>query len=171
MLSSSSFRFSIRRWTSPTVLRGTITPGMPSACVGSGRSTCARRWPSVATARRVAVLRRAGGVQIDTVEVIAGLFRRNRKLRAVDQALHVGGGAARTSASFRRRRDPGNHFSGKRLQREARTAGADRQNRAVAIGFQHDLRAIRQFAHDVVKHMRGHGGGTGGSRLRRPGFP
>ena len=48
-VSSASLR------TSFTVLRGTITPGMPFAPSGSGSSTRARRWPSVATARSTGV--------------------------------------------------------------------------------------------------------------------
>ena len=55
---------------------------------------------------------------------------------------------------------------GQRLQREARAAGADRQHRAVAVAFQHDLRAVGQFAHDVVKHMRRHGGRAAGRGFR-----
>ena len=47
---------SISRCTSPTVLRGTITPGMSAAPFGCGRSTCASRWPSVATARNTGCL-------------------------------------------------------------------------------------------------------------------
>jgi hypothetical protein len=43
--SSSSLR------NSPTVLRGTITPGMPSRPAGQGASMRASRWPSVATQR------------------------------------------------------------------------------------------------------------------------
>ncbi len=48
--SSSSLRIS------PTVLRGTMMPGMPAAPCGSGSSTWASRCPSVATARKVALL-------------------------------------------------------------------------------------------------------------------
>ena len=51
---------------------------------------------------------------------------------------------------------------GQGLQREARAPGADRQHRAVAVAFQHDLRAVGQFAHDVVEHMRRHGGRAAG---------
>ena len=58
---------------------------------GSGNSTCARRWPSVATARSVAALAGAGRVQIDAVEIIARLFGRDRELGLVDQPLEVGG--------------------------------------------------------------------------------
>ena len=52
------------------------------------------------------------------------------------------------------------------LQREAGTAGADRQHRAVAVALQHDLCAVGQFAHDVVEHMCRHGGGAAGSGFR-----
>ena len=55
--SSSSLRSSL------TVLRGTITPGMPPAPSGSGSSTRARRWPSVATARSTLRAVALGGVQ------------------------------------------------------------------------------------------------------------
>ncbi len=103
----------------------------------------------------------AGRVQIDAVEVIAGLFGRDRKLRAVDQALDVGS----------RQRERVRHVAGgevrkvalrQRLQREARAAGADREHRTVAVGLQHDLRAVGQFAHDVIEHVRRHRGGTAG---------
>jgi hypothetical protein len=59
---------------------------------------------------------------------------------------------------------------GQGLQRETRTAGADRQHRAVAVAFQHDLRAFRQLAHDVVEHMRRHRGRAAGCGFRRQRF-
>ena len=59
---------------------------------------------------------------------------------------------------------------GQGLQREARPAGADRQYRAVAVALQHDLSAVGQLAHDVVEHMRRHGGRTAGSGFRRQRF-
>ncbi len=71
---------------------------------------------------------------------------------------HVAGGEVREVAF------------GQGLQREARAAGADRQHRTVAVGFQHDLRAVGQFADDVVEHMRRHGGGAAGRGLRRQRF-
>ena len=49
LTSSSSLR------SSATVLRGTMTPGIAPAPSGSGSSTRARRWPSVATARSTLV--------------------------------------------------------------------------------------------------------------------
>jgi hypothetical protein len=51
------------------------------------------------------------------------------------------------------------------LQGETRTAGADRQDRAVAGGFEHDLRPLGQLAHDVVEHMGRHRGRSAGARL------
>ncbi len=56
---------------------------------------------------------------------------------------------------------------GQRLQRKPRAAGADRQHRTVAVAFQHDLGAVGQFAHDVVEHMRRHGGRAAGCGFRR----
>ncbi len=108
----------------------------------------------------------SGRVQIDAVEVVAGFLGRDRKLGAVDQPFQVGC----------RQRKRMRHVAGRKigkivfrqgLQREARAAGADRQHRTVAVAFQHDLRAVGQFAHDVVKHMRRHGGRTAGCGFRR----
>ena len=47
-----------------------------------------------------------------------------------------------------------------RLQGEARAPGAEREHGAVAGAFDHDLRALGQLAHDLVEHMRRHGGGA-----------
>ena len=66
-------------------------------------------------------------MQIDAVEVVAGFLGRDRKLGAVDQPLHVGGG----------QREGMRHVAGgeirkivfwQGLQREAGAAGADRQH-------------------------------------------
>ncbi len=53
-ISTSSGASSISLRTSATVLRGTITPGIPAAPAGKSASTRARRCPSVATARSLA---------------------------------------------------------------------------------------------------------------------
>ena len=110
-------------------------------------------------------LRRAGGVQVDAVEIVARLFGRDRKLGAIDHPLHVG---SRQRERMRQvaRGEIGEVAFRQGLQREARPAGADRQHRTVAVAFQHDLRTIRQLAYDVVEHMRGHGGRTRRRRLR-----
>ena len=46
------------------------------------------------------------------------------------------------------------------LQREAGAPGADRKHGAVAGALDHDLRALGQFAHDFIEHVRRHGGGA-----------
>ena len=105
----------------------------------------------------------AGIVQIDTVQIVARLFGRDCKLRAVDHSLQVGRwqfetvrhlacGEIRKIAFWQS------------LQREARAPRADRQHRAIAVAFQDDLRAIGQLAHDVVEHMRRHRRRSRGSR-------
>ena len=108
----------------------------------------------------------AGRVQIDAVEVVAGLLGRDRKLGAVDQPLQIGGGQRE-----RMRHVAGGEIRkivfGQGLQREAGAAGTDRQHRAITVAFQHDLRAVRQLAHDVVEHVRRHGGGAPGRGFRR----
>jgi hypothetical protein len=112
----------------------------------------------------------AGGVrrrmQENPVQIIAGLFGRDRELGLVDHLLQV------------RRRHPEavRHVAGiqirkialgQGLQREARAAGADRQHTAFAGRFEHDLRAVRQFAHDVEQHMRRNRGRAAGRDLGR----
>jgi hypothetical protein len=96
-------------------------------------------------------------VQVDAVQVVAGLLGRDRELRAVDQPLHIGG----------RQRERMRHLARGKvreialrqgLQRKARAAGADGQHGAVAGRLEHDLRSFRQLAHDVVEHVRRHGG-------------
>ena len=115
----------------------------------------------MATARNVCAWRRAGDVQVNAVEIVAGLFGRDGELGLVDEALEIGG----LEREFVR------HLAGSKigkvalrqsLQCEPRTAGADRQRGAVAGGFQHDLRALGQLAHDVVEHVRGHRGRSAG---------
>ena len=50
-ISISPSASSISFLSSFTVLRGTMTPGIPAAGSGKGISKRAKRWPSVATAR------------------------------------------------------------------------------------------------------------------------
>ena len=68
------------------------------------------------------------------------------------------------------------HFAGgeigkiafrQRLQREARAARAQRKHGTVARTFEHDLRAVRQFAHDVVEHVGRYGRRPAGGNLGR----
>ena len=46
----------------------------------------------------------------------------------------------------------------------------ERQHRAVAGTFDHDLRAFRQLAHDLIEHVRRHRGGTAGRHFGRDGL-
>ena len=89
-IATSASLSSIRRCTSPTVLRGTMTPGMPSAPAGSGELDLRQ---AVAVGRDRAQrlrLAAAGDVQVDAVEIVARLLGRDRELGLVDQALQVG---------------------------------------------------------------------------------
>ena len=160
---------SIRRCISPTVLFGMMTPGMPLA--PDGQRNFDLREPVTVGRDRAQHLALSAGrvVQIDAVQIIAGLFGRGREMGLVDHPLQVG---ARQLEAVR-------HVAGieigevafrQRLQREARAAGADREHAAVAGGFEHDLRAFRQFAHDVVDHVRRHGGRAARRDLGRDGL-
>ena len=143
-----------------------MMPGMPAAPSGSGSSHLRQ---AMAVGRHRAQRRGLGGagrVQIDAVEIIARLFGRDRELGLVDQPLEVGG----------RQRERMAHLAGgeigeiafrQGLQGEARAPGADREHGAVAGAFDHDLRALGQLAHDVVEHVRRHGGGCLPAKLRR----
>ena len=75
--------------TSATALRGTITPGMPTAPFGAGDFDA--RQP-MAVGRDRAQHRLAldlGRMQENAVEIIARLFVRDGELRLVDQPLEV----------------------------------------------------------------------------------
>ena len=94
-----------------------------------------------------------GRMQIDAVEIVSRLLRRNREARLVDEAfqiarLHCEFVADFTNGEIRK------VFRRKRLQTEARVARRDRQALLVAFALHFDLGALGQFAHDVVQHMR-----------------
>ena len=95
----------------------------------------------------------AGEVEIDAVEVVARLLGRDRELGLVDQALEVGGGKVELVGHFAGR-EIGKIAFRQGLQGKARAAGADRQHGAVAGGFEDDLRAFGQLAHDLEEHVR-----------------
>ena len=112
-------------WISATALRGMITPGMPSEPFGAGSiSTRARRCPSVATARSAVRAALVDGVEVDAVQIVARLLRRDRELGLVDEALQVAGLEAEAVRQFARR-EVREVALGQRLQHEARAAGAD----------------------------------------------
>ena len=115
------------------------------------------------------LLGRAAGMQIDAVQVIARLLGRDRELGPVDQALDVLGGNPEGMRHVARGEIREIAFR-QCLQGELGAAGADREHGALTVALQHDLRTIRQLAHNVVEHVRGHGGRTGGSGLGRQRF-
>ena len=89
------------RCASPTVLRGTITPGMPSAPFGTSRSYLRQ---AVAVGGDGARRRRLRGtcVQVDADGVIARLFGGDRKLRAINRPLASPSSRAMLLAYFAR---------------------------------------------------------------------
>ena len=98
--------------------------------------------------------------------VVAGFLVRDRKPRAVDDALEVG---RRNLEAVRQialvhRREVGRRQA---LQAEARAAGADGEAVAVGGGLELDLGAVGQLADDLVERMGrgGRGAGLGGAGL------
>ncbi len=96
---------------------------------------------------------RLGRMQIDAVQVIARLFRRDREPRLVDEPLQIAGLHREFMADLADRQI-GEVFGGKRLQAETRLARRDRQPLLVAVALHLDLGAFRQLAHDVMQHVR-----------------
>jgi len=108
-------------------------------------------------------------VQIDAVQIIARLLGRDRKLGLVDEALEIG---RREREAVRQLAggEIGEVGFGQALQREARSPGTDRERPAIVSRLQFDLGALGKLAHDVIDHVRGHGGGAGLLDLGRHGF-
>ena len=52
------------------------------------------------------------------------------------------------------------------LQSETGATSANRHDRAITGALDPDLGTFRQFAHDLIKHVRGHGGGARRTNLR-----
>ena len=105
-------------------------------------------------------------MQIDAVEIIARLLGRDRELGLVDQPLEVLGGQ-REFVRHLAGGKIGKIALGQRLQGKPRAPRAQREARAVAGGLEQDLGAFRKLAHDVVEHVRRHGGGPGRADLGR----
>ena len=110
----------------------------------------------------------AGDVEVDAVEIIARLLGRDGKLRLVDEPFQVG--------SLQRKFV--GHFAGSEigkiafrqaLQRETRTAGADRKRGPIPGRFEDDLCAVRQLAYDVIEHVGRHGRRAAGPSFGRDG--
>ena len=140
---------SIRRCTSPTVLRGTIRPGMPVAPSGDFPIRIGEPVAVGCDATDDLLLAPAGREEIDAVEVIARRLLGDRKLRdartpswTFSEARErervgrlVGGVPKRANLSIRRR-----------AQREAQSpAAGDPEKRAVFILLPAQLRATVPF--------------------------
>ncbi len=99
------------------------------------------------------------GMHEDAVEVIARLFGRDGKLRLVDELLEIAG---HQRESMREIADvEGRKVAFRqRLKIEARAARPQQKLTVFSRRFERDLRAFRQFADDVEKHMSGERRGT-----------
>ncbi len=108
-------------------------------------------------------------VKVDPVEVVAGLLRRDRELRLLDEELQLG---RRDREGVRQlaRGEIGEISLGQRAQREARAAGTDRHLPGLAGGLERDLRAVGELADDVVDDMGRHRGGARIQNVRRHGL-
>ena len=99
-------------------------------------------------------------VEIDAVEVVAGLLGGDGEARLLDQALEVARGDGEAVGEVARG-EIREIFRRQRLQREARAAGEDRHPLAVTRLLELELGAIGELPHDVVEHVGGHRGGAG----------
>jgi hypothetical protein len=98
------------------------------------------------------------GVQIDAVEVVAGLFGGDGEPRLVDQPLEVLGGKRERMAELPAARS--GKSSGAASAAESGMAGPQRQALLLGVALRFHLRAVRQLAHDIVQHVRRHGDGA-----------
>ena len=134
-----------------------MTPGMPAAPFGRGHLDPGQ---PVAVGRDGAHHRHLvvlGRVQIDAVQVVAGLLGRDRKAGAVDQGAQLAGGQREMMRQFAGR----HHRVVLRRQAgegEGRAARAQHHLVAPAHRLQLDLGAFAQLADDVVERVRRRGG-------------
>ncbi len=145
---------------SPTVLRGTITPGMFAAPSGKGASIRASRCPSVATQRRTGPSSRLGHMHVDAVEVIARLLGRDGEFRLVEQPPEDRRGGREIRRVFRRRHYR-EIFLRQCRERKHRAPGLHREPPGGAVIGELHERAVGQLAHDLVQHHRRNRGRSG----------
>ena len=93
-----------------------------------------------------------GRVDVNAIQIIARLFRRDRELRLVDQLLQV---TCRQRETVRQIAgvEVGEIAFGQGLQVEARAARAQQEPSSLSRHLQRDLRAIGQLADDVIQNM------------------
>jgi hypothetical protein len=142
------------------VLRGTITPGRPAAALGGVHLG---QGQAVAVGGHGAQLGHAAvvdGVQVQAVQIVAGLFGRDREPGLVDQPHQVVGvdrDPARQAVAAHHREVAGRQDR----QVEARAAGLDHQAGVVAAEAERDVRAVGQLADDFIQRV-GRGGDLAG---------
>src|SRR5271156_4794104 len=88
----------------------------------------------------------------NAVEIVPRLLRGNRELRVVDQALEFDGGQQESMREFARGQ-VGKIRGRQALQEKPRTTRPQKQLPALARDFQAELRALGQFAYDVVDYV------------------
>ncbi len=98
-------------------------------------------------------------MEIDAVQIIAGLLGRDGEARLLDQALQVRRRQREAVAEIvdAERREI---VRGQRLERELRRAGGDGKPSLLAVAVELDIGSFGQLAHDVVEHMRRYRGGA-----------
>ena len=100
-----------------------------------------------------------GGVQVDAVEVVARLLRRDREPRLVDEPLEVACVDLELMSEIARGKI-GEVLRRQRLQGEPGLTRGDRQALLVGLAPDLDLRTVGELAHDVVQDVGGHGHGA-----------
>ena len=105
-------------------------------------------------------------VQVDAVQIVAGLLGRDREPGAIDQAPEVAGRdrEAVVEALVAHRGEVGGRQA---RQIEGAAAGAQRHLGAARGALERDAAAVGQLAHDVVERMGGRGRGAGLADLGR----
>ena len=96
------------------------------------------------------------GVEVEAVQIVAGLFGRDGEPGLVDQPgeVFLGQGEARARGVGRHDREVAGRQD---RQVEFRTAGLDHQTGIVAVVAERDLGTVRQFADDFIEGVGGGG--------------
>ena len=131
-------------------------PRRPRAAAARPAPGDGRRWPP----RAASACRPRRGVEIDAVQIIAGLFGRDGEARLVDQALQI----RRRQRKLWPRSSTliaGKSSAGSVWQLEARRGRQGwRAARLSPVAVELDVGAFGQLAHDVVEHVRRRRGGA-----------
>ena len=140
-----------------TVLRGMITPGIAGSAFGQHHLHPRQPVPVGGDGADHRHLVGLGRMEVDAVQVIPGLFGRDRESGAVDQPAELGRRQrkiVRQLAACHQRIILGRQTG----EGKGRSAGAQNHGAAFAAGLDLDLGALAQLADDVVERMRRRGG-------------